>query len=282
MKFNNIKKISFELIQIIMGNFCLAYAYAAFILPGNILSGGLGGLGTALKPLIGIEVALFVTIMTWFLFFIGLILLGKKFAATTFLSSILYPLFLNLLLEFNVALNIESDIIRSIYGGLFIGLGIGLVFRVGSSTGGLDIPCLLMEKYLHIKIQIAVLIVDGVILLLGLYNYGTNAVLVGLLTVFVSSYAVEKVMLFGSFKSLELFIISEKHSLIEKAIMKEIDRGVTRIKATGAYTNSEKTILMAIINRKEYPKLLEIVNEIDPNVFISIADVNEVVGNYRR
>lgn len=272
------KELILEILQIILGNIILTFAIGSFIVPANILGGGLTGLSIALKPLIPIETEVFVTIATYLLFILGFFTLGKKFAVTTLLSSIIFPPLLAFFIHLNTNTVVTNELLFSLYGGIISGIGCGLVFKAGSSTGGTDIPPLIMHKYLHIKINHAVMIVDGAIILLGYFTYGLHAMMVGLIAMFAGSFALEKTMLFGAQSSLQVIIISDKTREIEAKIITEMERGITRIKTEGAYHNVARDALMVVIGAKEYPQLRKIIAVYDENAFMTISDVKEVIG----
>lgn len=272
------KELIGEIIQIILGNIILTFGIGTFIVPANILAGGLTGLSIALKPILPIETEIFVTAATYILFVIGYLALGKKFAVTTFLSSLIFPPLLAYFIHLNQHAVVTNEILYSLYGGIISGIGCGLVFKAGSSTGGTDIPPLIMQKYLHIKINHAVIIVDGLIILLGYFTHGLHPMLVGLISMFAGSFALEKTMLLGTQSSLQVIIISNHNKEIEAELMSTLERGITRIKTEGAYHNVERNALMIVISAKQYPLLRKIVNHHDENAFITISDVKEVIG----
>ncbi|MEG2685005.1 MAG: YitT family protein, partial [Erysipelotrichaceae bacterium] len=130
-----------DAIVITLGNFLLAAGVSFFILPNDILSGGLAGLAIALKPILGISPTMFINLCMIIFYIIGAIVLGKKFAYRTALSTILFPLFLEILSPYGASVHLtDSIMLASIYGGALMGSGIGLVFRMGGATGGMDIP----------------------------------------------------------------------------------------------------------------------------------------------
>lgn len=267
-----------EITEIILGNIILAAGYGLFIIPSNILGGGLAGFSIALKPLLPIDTGLFVTIMTWLLFFVGLLTLGKKFCLTTLLSTFIFPIILNFFINYVPSIELNNEIIASLYGGMLVGIGCGLVFRARSSTGGLDIPPVILKKYFHIKINTSVILIDGIIIIIGFFTYGAYPSLVGLIAVFMTGIMIEKTMLFGSQSCLQVYIISEKSDEIEQEIIKNLNRGITRIRTEGAYHKVERNMLMVLISKKQYPHLLKIIYKYDEKAFISINDVKEVIG----
>ena len=270
-----------NIILICLGNFILAVSVACFLVPNDILSGGVAGLAVALLPIIPeLDTTLFITIATLLLFIIGTILLGRGFFIKTLISTITYPIFLNILTVFMEGkMFTDNIIVASIYTGLFMGLGVGIVFRTGSSTGGMDIPALLMEKYLHVPLHIAVLIIDAITVILGIATYSVNAALIGLISVYVSSVMIDYAVSFGGQKTKSVMIISNHYEEMMKRIDKELERGMTLLHGEGGYRREDIEVLLCVVDNKQYPKLNMIVKEIDPHAFLIVQDAHEIHGN---
>lgn len=211
------KKFFIDLFLIILGNFILALSVVGFILPYNILSGGVAGIAVAIAPIVHVDKGLIVNGLVIVLFFIGWMVLGKKFAATTFLSSLIYPLFLSLLEVFMPPFTIDV-FLASLYGGAIAGIGIGMVLKTGASTGGMDIPPLIINKITGVKISTLVMIIDALTVLLGLFTFGIEAVLIGFISVASCTYTIDKVLVFGGTVSKSVQIISENYEVLLKLI----------------------------------------------------------------
>ena len=218
MKLSN-KELVQDTLWILAGNIALAMGVAWFILPNDVLTGGLAGVAIALEPLIHLNPELVINVLTVVLFLAGSLVLGKKFAAKTILSTICYPLLLTLLsylAKHVIAPDtfIMDKYLATIYGGALMGIGVGCVFRTGASTGGMDIPPLIINKYTHIPLPTLVLIVDALTVLLGAAVYGLQAALTGILSVWVSSYMINKTMMIGGHDARNVMIVSNKHTEI--------------------------------------------------------------------
>ncbi len=272
------KRHATDLLLVIFGNLILACGVRFFILPYNILSGGVAGIAVAVSKLSGIEADLIVTGLLIILFVMGSLFLGKKFAAHTALSSLLYPVFLFLLKGVVLPMQIDP-MLASLYGGLLGGLGVGLVFRTGATTGGMDIPPMIINKYTHIELYKLILIVDALTVLFGMIAYGIESVLIGMISVWATSYAVNKALLFGSLESLSIMIISDKFNAVNDFIQREVDRGSTILSGHGGYTKVEKNVILTVISKTEYPEMINEINKIDPHAFIVVTDAMEVKGN---
>ncbi|MCF0114972.1 MAG: YitT family protein, partial [Erysipelotrichaceae bacterium] len=214
------KKSVLSIIIILLGNALLALSVGMFILPYNILSGGVAGIAVALHPLIHIDREIAVDIMVVGLFIVGWIFLGKEFAAKTVMSTIAYPVMLNLVNRFMEVQPVDT-LVAALYGGLLAGAGVGLVMSEGASTGGMDIPPLIVHRLTKIKLATLVLITDALTVLLGFMAYDLQTVLVGLISVFASSFMVDKVLMMNGISSKQVQIISEHYQEIVDKIHTE-------------------------------------------------------------
>ena len=279
----NTKETLRDLAWILAGNITLAIGVAWFILPNNVLTGGLAGVAIALEPLIHVTPEIVINVLTVVLFVAGSFILGKKFAMKTILSTICYPLFLSLL-SFLAAHYIPADTIimdkylATIYGGALMGIGVGCVFRTGASTGGMDIPPLIINKYTHIPLPSLVLIIDALTVLLGAAVYGLQAALTGILSVWVSSFMINKTMLIGGHDAKNVMIISEKYKEIMNKVHERLERGTTILEANGGYSNERKPVLMVVVTKKQLPELQHMISHIDAEAFVIVTDTNEVQG----
>lgn len=266
---------------VLLGNFLVAVAVAFFVVPNDILAGGVAGIAVALKPILPfIDTTLLINIEVIGLFILGTIFLGKGFFLMTLLSTVCYPVFLEVLTAYTQGrMFTESPIIASLYSGILIGAGVGIVFRTGSSTGGTDIPALLLEKFFHTPLHLACLLVDGATVILGITTYSLETALIGLIAVYAQSVMVDKAIAFGGQKTKSIMVISDKYEEILASITKNIDRGATLLHAEGAYYRKDKKIILCVVDNKQYPKFNMLVNEIDDNAFLIVQDAHEVKGN---
>ena len=275
----NKKEMIIEYATITLGNLILAIGVGLFIIPNKIISGGLAGVANALEPIIHINPNLTINVLTIVFFLLGSIILGKQFALKTVMSAFLYPTFLTIISTFADRISITNNpLLASVYGGVFIGFGVGLVFRTGASTGGMDIPPLIINKYTGIPLPVLVMIVDGLTVLLGIIVYNIEASLIGLLSVFVSSIMVNKALTLGGHETKNVFIISKKHTEILQEIYKTVDRGVTILSAQGGYTKEDRPVLMIAVSKKQFPILNHIVSHIDSEAFVIVQEAKEVQG----
>lgn len=266
-----------DIVLVLLGNFILAIAVSMFILPFDILSGGVAGIAVALQPLIPLPATTIVNGLVVGLFVIGAIFLGKQFAMKTILSSLVYPLFL-LILDGQLPILTIDPMLASLYGGLLGGVGVGLALRTGASTGGMDIPPLILHKLTHVEIAKLVLIVDALTVLLGMFTYSIEAVLIGFISVWASSVAIDKVLMFGGQEAKAIQIISADYEEIIEQIHAQLGRGTTLMDAQGGFTKEVRKIVLVVITKNQYPALMELINQIDQDAFVIVNDTHEVKG----
>ena len=270
------KKQIVNSITVVVGTFILAVAVETFIIPYRILSGGVAGIAVALQPLLHVSATLIANSVLIILLIIGGFILGKEFLKNTVLSCIAYPIFTSIL---SGRVNVVVDpILASFYGGLIAGAGIGIVLKTGASTGGMDIPPLIINKLTGIKLSTLVLITDFLTVLLGLFVYDLSAVLLGLVSVFMTSVAISKVLTINGTVSKAVQIISVKYEDILKEIDAQLERGATLLQGYGSYTGEEKRIILCVVSERQYGTLIEIVKEIDPSAFIITTDATDMHG----
>ena len=274
----NIKHFVIEVVSLVVGNAVLAFAVGMFILPSNILSGGVAGISLLISPFISLDESIIVLILSVGLLLVGGVFLGGKFVINSCVSSVLYPLILIGVEYFFEPPELEP-ILAAVFGGLLSGVGVGVVVRQGASTGGMDIPPLIINKLTGYDVSKAVMITDALTVLAGLFVYGLEEVLIGLIAVFLSGQGVRWALTYGRGSSAkELQIISDDYEVINQEILVVLERGTTLLEASGGYTNDKKKVLLVVVSQSEYQKVLDIVNRHDPDAFIIVFDATDVHG----
>ena len=280
MKFNKQNILNF--LVIVLGNLSLALGISLFILPHGIVNGGTSGVSVIVEALFRIDPEIVITALCWFLFFVGLIILGKEFALKTLLSTIIYPVFLSIFVNVeyfnNLASQITDSLLASIAGAFLVGFGLGIVYRCGASTGGFDVVSLILKKYFKIKLSVSTFVMDTIIILLGLISLSLESALYGVLSVLVASVIVEKVTISGT-SSYMAHIISDKAKEINDYLNNILERGTTLMKAVGGITGKEKTVIEVVFNEKEYYDIKKNIHLIDKDAFVSIYKTINTYGN---
>ena len=267
-----------DIVLVVAGTFLLCLSVEMFILPFDILSGGVAGIAVAVQPLTRMSPTLIANILTLVLLEVGSLTLGREFSLKTFLSSLCYPVF-NSLLARVVPIPEIDPVLASFYAGLLGGIGVGLVMRTGASTGGMDVPPLIVHKFTDIPVSTLVLITDGLTVLLGWFTYGLSAVLIGLVSVFATSWAINRVLSYGEGTvSKSVQIISDHWKEISQAISDELERGSTIFNAKGTYQGDDRVVLLCVVSHQQYSKLLEIINQYDKKAFVITTDATDMHG----
>lgn len=270
-------KNALRIAKILFGTFLLALSVEMFIIPYNILSGGVAGIAVALEPFFHYDETLFANCLTVGFMLMGWLILGRRFVMDSVLASLAYPVFTTMCSGLMYATDLPTEV-ASLYAGLLGGAGIGIVMSTGASTGGVDIPTMILAKVLHVKLPVMVMIVDGCTVLLGVIAYDLSAALIGLLSVFVSSYAVGKMLSIGQGEAKSVQIISASWQEISRRIQEELERGVTLIDAQGGYRQEPKKMVLAVVSTRQYSHLLDIIHEVDPNAFVITTDASDMRG----
>lgn len=275
---NKNMKLLQTVLGVLGGNAILAFSVAAFIVPHGIIMGGATGIGLLLSRVISLPLSSLILTVNAFLFVWGTLVLGKKFALTTIVSTFAYPAFLSVAQMIPGITELTDNImLATLYGGVLLGAGIGLIVKVGSSTGGTDILALIFHKWFHIPVAVLLYVVDFLVLGSQIFDSTSEQVLYGIMTLVLETVFMNRVMLLGK-SQIQLFIISDKYEEIKERVLKDIDAGVTMVHIETGYGGREqKGVLCVIQNRKLY-SVREIVQSIDPKAFITITQINEVSG----
>lgn len=263
---------------VLLGNALLAFVVTAFIIPHNIIMGGTTGIAIVLNKTFGIDTALIVFILNVILLFLGLIVIGKKLFITSVASTLLYPAFLSLMQRIPGIDSLTGNtLLASLFAGVLMGISLGLVMRVGSSTGGMDIANLILSKITHRSVSIFVYITDIIVVGAQAIVSDSESIMMGIVVLVLETLMLEQVMIFGQ-AQIQLFIISEHYEEIREKFLKELNAGVTMSYIqTGLLGEDGKGIICIIPSRKLY-NANEIVRSIDPEAFITVTKIKEVKG----
>lgn len=267
-----------SILMVILGNFLQALSVKLFVLPANLMSCGTTGIGLVVNELTGIPLTVFIFLFNVVMLTIGWIVLGKRFAMTTILSSILFPSILECLNQVMGEVHITDNmILNALFAGIGLAISLGLVMRAGASTGGMDIPPLMLKKFFRIPVSTSLAAFDFCILLLQMLFHTMEDLLYGVSLILVISMVLKKVMLFGTSRT-EVKIVSEKSQEIRDAILSQVDRGVTMLHGQGGYMRQETDVILSVVSNHELPKIEKLARSIDPSCFMIVSQVSEVWG----
>ena len=267
-----------SILLVVIANMLYALTVKLFVLPSGMMSSGTTGIALVVSHLTGLSVSTFVLLFNIAMLLVGLAFLGRKFAMTTVLSSLLYPLFLKLwdaligspLLTQNMLLNV-------IFAGTLLAVSLGTVMRCGASTGGMDIPPLILNRYFRIPVSVSLYVFDFIIILSQAFYHTPEDVLYGILLLIITSLVLDKMMLVGTTKT-EVKIVSEKSAEITREILHSVDRGVTLLDGEGGYAHGRTQVILSIVSNRELPQVLATARRIDPESFVIVSRVSEVWG----
>jgi len=269
-------------IYIIIGATILAAGVNMFFAKLKLVTGGLSGLAIVIeyitKKNYGIEIPLWFTniavnipLLAIAIKLKGREFVGKSLFAAAYLSFALF--YTNFIPTPKVDL-----LLASIFGGVFVGTGLGLVLRASASTGGTDLAANIIKVYLKsVPIAKIILVIDSSIVLLGAFVFGAQKAMYALISIYIVAKVIDSILEGINF-SKAVFIISDYSNEIAEILMKDLNRGVTGIHATGMYTKGEKQVLFVVVGKDEIVPLQKMVKQIDIKAFITVADVREVLG----
>ena len=268
----------YTLMLVLVGNMMYALTVKLFLLPANLISCGTTGIALVVEHLTKIPMSLFILIFNIVMLLVGWAVLGRKFAMTTILSSLFYPIALEVLNRVLGDVQITENILLNVlFAGMGLGLSLGMVIRGGASTGGMDIPPLILNKLFHIPVSASLWVFDFCIMLSQMAFHPLEDLLYGGLLLIVISITLNKVMLLGTSRT-EVKIISEKSLEIRDGILSQVDRGCTLLHGEGGYRQQQTEVILSIVSNHELPKIERLARSIDPACFIIVSRVTEVWG----
>lgn len=268
----------FTILCVLFGNTIHAASVTLFLLPANLISCGTTGIGLVMEHLFHIPLSVFIFVFNISMLAVGWLILGKKFAMTTALSSVVYPFILEGLQQLlgNVYIT-DNILLNTVFAGMGLATGLGIVIRAGASTGGMDIPPLVLKKLFGVPVTITLWLCDFCIMTAQMFFHQAEDLLYGVILLIVISMTLNKVLLFGTSKT-QVKIISEKSDAIREAILSKGDRGVTMLHGEGGYLHNPTEVILTIISNNELPKIQRLAREIDPGCFMIVNQVSEVWG----
>ena len=261
-----------------IGAIFIALALNIFLVPNNVVFGGLTGIATILFSLFGWPIGVTSLLLNIPLFIVGLRRLGGLvFGLRTVFATVVLSLAIDLSAG-SVARFTQSDpLIYTCYGGLLSGLGVGLVLRANGTTGGVDIVARLLEQWRGVRLGQSMLGISAVIFVAAGFLYGPTSVIYALLLAYIESRTVD-VVLEGFSYARSAIIVSQYPTEIQAALLHDLGRGVTVLEGRGGYTGQTSSVLMCIVTQSEISFVKKLIAQIDPNAFVIISEVAEVLG----
>ena len=263
---------------ITLGIVIAALSISLFLVPHSIVSGGATGVAIIINRLTGFPVGVTVLLINVPLFIFGTVFLGNGFGVKSLYGAFLFSLILDATTTDKIFT--ENLLMSALFGGGLLGIGFGFIFLSGATTGGTDILATLFHKAIPaIDMGKWFFIIDIVIISVSaLFFKNVDLVLSGIIALFLNSFVMDYIIS-GANTAKLVYIISDQGQRISKEIIKRVNRGVTGIKVSGMYTQTERTMLMCVVKRFELKKLEEIVENIDKNAFIILAQARKITGS---
>ncbi len=281
MKEKKIKEIVITIIEFIIGLTLFSLAFNLFLLPNDLVFGGVSGLSIVFNSKFGIDPSLFVLVVNIFLLIISFIFLGKEKTAKGIIGSLLLPLFMKIteILTLYIDLSDIDILVAALYGGVLAGIGIGLVYKTGFNTGGTDIINLIINKYAGFSIGRSMFVSDGIIVLSGIFVFGLIKSMYAGIVLFLLSKLSDRVIL-GIGRSKAFYIITDEPDKVRDFIVKKLGHGITEINAKGGFKKESQKVLFTVIPTQEYYQIKNELNRIDNSAFFVVVDAFESKGGF--
>lgn len=272
------RKLIETILGVVLGNALLAFTVAAFMVPSGIIMGGATGVSLIISRFLPVQLSLIILAVNAVLFLLGAATLGKKFIVTTIASTFLYPLFLSVMQTIpGIDHLTENMMLCTVYGGALLGIGVGIIVRVGASTGGTDILALVLNKYLHVNVAVMMYIVDFTVLGIQVLFADAEQIMYGVIALVLMTFIMNRVMLMGQ-AQIQLFIITEKYEEVRERLLKEQDVGVTMVHVETGFGKAQQKAVLCITSHRKLYAINEMVHLIDEKAFLTISRINEVRG----
>lgn len=269
------KDIFIEYIQIIIGATIVGLAYNMFFLPSQLAAGGISGVSTILFEIYGYSPATTQMVINVPIFLIGWMILGKEFSGKSLVGTFWVPF--TIYLTAGIPYTITNPLLGTIYGGIILGVGLGIVYRANGSTGGTAALAQVLKKITGLSSGYSQFIVDGLVVIASLVVFNLELTLFALMSIFITSKAIDYIQLRTSASKL-ILIITEQEERIQGLIQNEIDRGLTKVNSLGGYSNQAKTMILCVAERAEAIHLKKILQQEEPSSFVIFLNASEILG----
>ncbi|MBO0462183.1 MULTISPECIES: YitT family protein [unclassified Enterococcus] len=269
------RNIIWTYIKIVFALTILAISINMFLGPHHIAAGGVSGLGILLEFALGFNRATVILVLNVIMLILALIFLGKKPFFKVLFGSIVFPTIVEIVPEYMIT---SDRLLSVIFGSAIFALGVAILYKNNSSSGGTTIPPLIFKKYFNLSPSIGLLMTDAVVVSLTLFVFGFDEFLYAILSIVITSIVMNYIET-GTNRQKSIMIFSENHlAEIQTRLISEIGRTLTIIEAQGGYSQLPKEILLMVVTDQEFSKVKPLIEEIDPNAFVIVNSVAEVMG----
>jgi uncharacterized membrane-anchored protein YitT (DUF2179 family) len=275
MKNHKIRKLFFKYLFLLTGSVLAAVGLEIFLIPNDIIDGGIVGIAIMLSYLSKLPLGVFIFSLNLPFLILGYRHIGKTFVISTFFSIFSLSMWVTIL---HPIPGLTSDLLlASVFGGIILGIGVGLIIRYGGSLDGTEIVAIILDKKTGFSVGEIVLFFNVFILSGAGLIFGWNKAMYSLITYFIAFKMID-ITIEGLEETKSAIIVSEKSEVIAETVMERLGRGVTFLRGQGGYSGEERTVLYLVVTRLEIAKLKTIIGEIDENAFVAINEVHEVMG----
>lgn len=266
-------------LSLLLGLLLISIAFNLFLLPNNIVFGGVSGISIITKQVFGWDPSVVISVGSILLLIVSFLVLGKNETTGSILGSLLFPVFVQLTENIGelIPMGEIEPLLAVLFGAVIYGLGAGLVFKAGFTTGGTDIINQIISKYAKVSMGSAMLMSDGLIVLSGVTVFGVNKLMYAIIVVYLIGMLTDRVLL-GISDSKAFYIIAEREEEIRNYILNELGHGVTIFDGKGGYLGEKEKVLLCVVPTSEYYRLKEGIREIDHKAFFVVMDAYEVFG----
>ena len=268
---------------ITVGSFLVAVAVTFFMVPGNLVMGSVSGLSLVLINFIPVKISVMNLMLNIFFLILGFLFVGREFGAKTVYTAVMSPVFIYILETIwpNVQSLTNDTWMVMICCILIVSVGQALMFNANASSGGLDIPAKILNKYFHVDLGKGCAFFGILTVLSSMLVYDTRTLIFGIVGTYMNGLVVDE-FIAGFSRKKRVCILSDKYEEIEEFIMKDINRGLTVYRAVGGYEKRERTEIITILAKNEYAQLIKFIRENDPNAFVTVTSVSEIVGIWNK
>ncbi|QUW23515.1 YitT family protein [Sporosarcina sp. Marseille-Q4063] len=269
------KSLAFEYIQIIVGAALVGLAFNIFLLPARLAAGGVSGISTILYEVFQFNPAYVQWLINIPLLIVGIVFIGREFSVKTLVGTLFVPFTIWVTQGMN--LSVDNPLLAAIYGGIMLGVGLGIVYRGNGSTGGTALIAQVLKKFTGLSSGFSQLLVDGLVVVTSAFVFNFELALYALMSIYVTSKVIDFVQLQTSPTKL-ILIITDKEEKIQSIIKNEINRGLTKVKTLGGYSNEEKTMILCVVEQSEAIYFKKLLQEVEPDSFVIFVNASEILG----
>lgn len=265
-------------IVILLGTLIMAIGINAFIIPHNLLAGGVSGIAIILKYLTGLNTGIFVLLLNVPIFIFGIKEIDRRFAFVSIVGMLSLSFFLYITEFLSETMWIEDILASTIYGGIFLGFSSGIIFRFRASTGGTDIVSVIMKKKFEISISTILFVTNVIVVLINATISDYTLAIYTLISMFIASTVMNKIIIGLDTKKLVL-IVTNNYEDLSVALMERVNRGITFLEGEGAYSKRKQKVIYCVVSTRQLAVVKNVVKDIDDEAFMTVMDTAEIHGS---